>query len=257
MKARLLCLVAIALVSAVSLAGCAPAIGSSSSGAGAGNSSAQITLAQVGGLRVIVQVTCPATQDCASASALALMVNALQTRARGGLGVASASAKSLTGTQIEIDLPGYTDQQVATRSLTAQGNLRFIDTGDTPLDIGANVDANQYPVLFTGAQLDPSTLQAQLEQQTGLPSVIFGFKGAAATQFAQYTQSHIGKYLTITLDNVVIESAIIQSEIAGLGQIDTLPTMSDAEALVSDLKSGPLPFSASLVSVQTVSASAV
>ncbi len=80
----------------------------------------------------------------------------------------------------------------------------------------------------------------------------FAFKGAAASQFAQYTGSHIGQYLTVTLDNRVIESATIQSRIAGPGQIMGNLSLAQAQTLAACLKSGALPAPVTLVSATVV-----
>jgi len=238
--ARTLTLVALVTLVAPGLAGCGQ-------GTTAAASAPPKTLAQAGGLRIVVSVS--ANQDIA-------MLSALVARAQKGLGVKDASArtfgaKSFSTTQIEVDLPGYTDQQVAASALTTQGAMRVIDTGDNGLSVGATVGAQQYPTLFTGSQIDPASVGAQADQ-SGQPIVTFAFKGAAASQFAQYTGSHIGSFLTITLDNRVIESATIQSQIAGLGQISGM-TLIRAQTLAACLKSAPLPGPASLVSETVVS----
>ena len=237
--ARTLTLVALVTLVAPGLAGCGQ-------GTAAAASAPPKTLAQAGGLRIVVSVS--ANQDIA-------MLSALVARAQKGLGVKDASARTsgstFSATQIEVDLPGYTDQQVAASALTTQGAMRVIDTGDNGLSVGATVGAQQYPTLFTGSQIDPASVGAQADQ-SGQPIVTFAFKGAAASQFAQYTGSHIGSYLTITLDNRVIESATIQSQIAGLGQITGM-TLIRAQTLAACLKSAPLPGPASLVSETVVS----
>lgn len=201
------------------------------------------TLAQVGGVRIIVSV---------SADQMAQTVAALGSRAQRGLGVKDASDRNLSATQIEVDLPGYTNNQAAESALTTQGVVRFIDTAGNPLSVGATVGAQRYPTLFTGAQIDPASVAAQTDIQSGQPIVTFAFKGAAASQFAQYTGSHIGQYLTITLDNRVIESATIQSQIAGPGQVSGMMSMAQALTLAACLKSAPLPGPVTLVSETVV-----
>ena len=212
------------------------------------------TLAQDGGLRVTVQIACSAEQDCAFTSAFAQTMRALQQRARVGLGVPNASVKRLDGAQIEVDLPGYTNQQTAASALTTQGLVQFIETSGVSLDLGTKVNENQYPVLFTGAQLDPGSINETLDQNN-LPIVTFEFQGPAHAQFAAYTRNNAGDYLTITVDNVVIESAQIQSEIDGEGEINGFKSLAAAQALAAELKSPPLPAPVTLVSAQVVSAS--
>jgi preprotein translocase subunit SecD len=176
------------------------------------------------------------------------MSQALQRRASAGLGVSGASVKQLDTTHFQVDLPGYSDQQAGGAALGQRGVFQLIDTGNTPLNTGATVSANAYPVLFTGSQIDPTTVGAGLDPQGGTPYVKFGFAGAAASRFDQYTRSHIGQYLTMTLDGVVIESATIQSEISGVAQVQYGHSLDDAMALAACLKSGPLPAPVTLVS---------
>lgn len=239
MRGRIARMLALVALVTLGLAGCAQ-------GTTAAASTPPKTLEQVGGVRIVVSVS--ASQDASS-------LKALVARAQRGLGVKDASARtsagSFTATQIVVDLPGYTDLQLAESALTTQGDVRIIDTGGNPLTVGATVGAQQYPTLFTGAQVDPASVAVQTDIQSGQPIVTFAFKGAAASQFAQYTGSHIGSYLTITLDNRVIESATIQSQIAGLAQIIGM-TMAQAQTLAACLKSAPLPGPVSLVSETVV-----
>lgn len=205
---------------------------------------------EASGLRVIVRVNCPGNLNCGVFStAFSQTLAALVVRARRGLGVPDATATTLSDDDIQIDLPGYTDQQLAVSALTAQGAVQFINTGGIPLAVGTTVAATQYPVVFTGAQIAPSSVQATLGQNNQ-PIVVFEFQGDAQTEFATYTRDNQGGYLTITFDNVVIESAMIQSEIDGLGEITGSASMTAAEALAAELKSSPLPEPVSLVSVR-------
>jgi preprotein translocase subunit SecD len=241
MVGRRLCLTTLCLLIAWGLVGCAPQ---------ASASAPHTTLAQSGGLRVIVRLECPAGQDCGTFSKqLAQTTVALAARAQRGLGVQGASATALKGNEVQIDLPGYTDQQLAESALTAQGVAQFIDTGGNPLQVGTTVAAHQYPVLFTGAQIDPNSIQATLDQNNA-PIVVFEFQGAARSQFATYTRENAGNYLTITVDGVVVESATIQSEIDGQAEITGSQSMVAAQALAAELKSPPLPDPVSLVSAQ-------
>ncbi|HEY8323624.1 MAG TPA: hypothetical protein VIG77_03975 [Ktedonobacterales bacterium] len=245
MVGRRLRVTALCLLIAWGLVGCAQQVG---------GTAPHTSLAQAGGLRVIVRLSCPAGQDCGTfSSQLAQTTGALAARAQRGLGVQGASATALKGNEVQIDLPGYTNQQLAVSALTAQGMTQFIDTGGNPLQVGTKVAAHQYPVLFTGAQIDPNSIQATTDQNNA-PIVVFAFQGAARSQFATYTRENVGNYLTITVDGVVVESATIQSEIDGLAEITGSKSMAAAQALAAELKSPPLPDPVSLVSAQSFSA---
>ena len=254
----------LALVAALALAGCGPqgittqgitTQGTAIQGIPPQETTTQgtTTQPQAGGLRVTIQMLCPSGQSC-GASAASQMISALQRRASAGLGVSDVSVKQLDATHFEVDLPGYGNQRVGASALSMQGSVLLIDTSDAPLQLGSTVSANEYPVLFTGSQIDPSSVSAGM--QSGAPYVTYGFSGAAASRFAQYTGSHIGEYLTMTMDGTVIMSATIQIEIPGEAEVSYGATLDDAEALAACLKSGPLPFPVKLVSASLTSTGA-
>lgn len=198
-----------------------------------------------------VHVQCPTSQDCGyMSSAWSQTMTALLARARHGLDVPNAYVELLDhGDAIQISLPGVSNQQLAVSVLTTQGVVQFIEVG-RPLTVGTRVAANQYPVLFTGAQIDPGSVSA-MQSESNLPIMNFEFQGAARAAFAAYTRTHVGGYLTITRDNVVIESSPIQREIDGQCTITIFTSISDAWALTAELKSPPLPYPVTIVSVTT------
>jgi hypothetical protein len=63
-----------------------------------------------------------------------------------------------------------------------------------------------------------SAVAAKRDPDKQQPSVTFQFKGDAMTRFADYMAMNVNNHLTITLDNKVIESALIQSQITGPGR---------------------------------------
>ncbi|HEX8730100.1 MAG TPA: protein translocase subunit SecD [Ktedonobacterales bacterium] len=131
--------------------------------------------------------------------------------------------------------------------------MEIIDTKGTPLQVGTTVTEGQYPVVFTGAQLSPSSIQATLNQNNQ-PIVTFEFQGNARSKFATYTRDNQGGYLTVTIDNQVIESASIQSEIDGQGEITGIGSITAAQDLASQLKYGALPLPLAVVSEQQLAA---
>ncbi|MGH2504774.1 MAG: protein translocase subunit SecD, partial [Ktedonobacterales bacterium] len=123
----------------------------------------------------------------------------------------------------------------------------------TPLQVGSTVTEGQYPVIFTGAQLNPGSIQATLDQNNS-PIVTFEFQGNARSKFATYTRDNQGGYLTVTIDNQVIESASIQSEIDGQGEITGIGSITAAKDLATQLKYGALPLPLAVVSEQQLAA---
>jgi preprotein translocase subunit SecD len=179
------------------------------------------------------------------------VVDNINRRIAQGLAVSEASVRA-SGDKVLVELPGFTDAAQASALLGQTGEMNIIDTGTSPLNVGTTVTPGQYPVRFTGSQLDTNQISAGLDSQNGKPIVTFAFTGKAKTDFATYTAKNVGNYLTITLDNRVIESATIQSEIDGNGQITGIGNITDAQNLAALLKYGALPLPLKVVSSQEI-----
>jgi preprotein translocase subunit SecD len=205
-----------------------------------------------GGVQMILQASCPQSKpNCDYSQYMNSVVDNINRRIAGGLAVNDAVVR-LAGTgsganQVLIELPGLTDVSRAEALLGKTGQMNIIDTGSTQLPVQSpavgcttNCQSGQYKIVFTGDQLDVNSVSAALDQNNQ-PIVQFAFSGNAKSAFGTYTGSHIGQYLTITLDNQVIESAVIQSEIDGPGQISGLPDIATAQNLASYLRYGALP----------------
>ncbi|HKS69666.1 MAG TPA: protein translocase subunit SecD, partial [Ktedonobacterales bacterium] len=206
-----------------------------------------------GGIQIVLLAHCPDNaKTCGTeiADNMGAVIDNVNRRVSGGLGLNDAVVRQQGSNRVSVELPGLKSDTQALALLGKTGLMEIIDTGATNLQVGTDVtgqtctttcSSGQYKVAFTGRQLDPSSIAAQLDPQSGQPIVTFAFKGAAKSAFAQYTQSHIGEYLTIILDNKVINSAVIQSEIDGNGQISGLGSITEAQNLASFMKYGALP----------------
>lgn len=196
-----------------------------------------------GGLEVVLQ-TCPAQKtSCPALVGGPVVQKDLYRRIQDGLGVSQPVVKLQGPYQIVIDLPPLKDDQALIELLVQTGEVQFLDTGSVALPVNQPIspEAN-YPVIRTGTDIDPSSVQATIDEQTGQPVLLFQFKADAQFLFALYTRDHIGDYLTITLDGTVIESAVIQSEITGTTQIvGSGMTLAFTKALAAILRGGPLP----------------
>jgi preprotein translocase subunit SecD len=182
------------------------------------------------------------------------VIDNVNRRVSGGLGLNDAIVQQEGSNRVLIQLPGLKDIQQAQSLLGQTGQMNIINTGNTQLQVNTTVTPGQYPIVFTGGELNPNSINAGLDPQTNQPIVTFAFTGGAQSKFATYTRENIGKYLTITLDNTVIESATIQSEIDGSGQITGIPTITQAENLATILKYGALPLPLHVVSEQQLAA---
>lgn len=211
-----------------------------------------------GGVQVLLQASCDVpTPHCTSAQLAAMSDtrDAIERRVNGGLGVSEPVIQLEGNDRISVELPGLKNEQDAVQLLGQTGKLEIIDTGPNALTVGTVVTPGQYPVRFTGDQLDPNSINATIDSQSGQPIITFQFKGQAQTDFANYTQQNIGNYLTITLDGKVIESAVIQSQITGQGQISGgSMTIESAQQTAALLRYGSLPVPLSIVSENLIGA---
>ena len=78
-------------------------------------------------------------------------------------------------------------------------------------------------------------------------------KGDAISKFYTFTQENINIYMTITLDNKVINSAILQTGINGPAVIAGQFSLAEAQNIVRQLKYGELPITLQKVSESTFS----
>jgi preprotein translocase subunit SecD len=205
-----------------------------------------------GGVQFIFHAKCPQAQPkCDIQSVMPQVVDNINRRIAQGLAVSEASVRA-SGDNVLVELPGFTNAAQASALLGQTGEMNIIDTGSTAVPVGTVVTPGQYPVKFTGANLDTNQISAGLDSSSGKPIVTFAFKGAAKAGFATYTAQNVGNFLTVTLDNKVINSAQIQSEIDGPGQITGIGTITDAQNLAALLKYGALPLPLNVVSSQEI-----
>jgi preprotein translocase subunit SecD len=192
--------------------------------------------------------------------------NQIEQRVNSGLAVNEPSIRvQSTGgvPSISVELPGFNsgNEQQAINTLLKTGKLEFWDTGSTSVPQNSPFDPSQFTStnpggkpLFTGADLDPNSLSVGQDQQTAAYVINFSMKGAAFGKLSSYTANHIGNYLTITLDRVVVSSPVIQSQLPGSGQITGQFTLDTATQLVNVLKYGSLPVTLRIESEETVGA---
>lgn len=230
---------------------------------GCGSASAPAkTLERDGGARITLHAACfPDQANCDLNGSLNSAMDVLKRRANAA-GYHDVTVHTGSAAQtVVVEAPSAADGQQLAPLLTSRGQLFFIDTSGQSVSVGEDVTDSiceagctpgQYTVIFRGEDLDVSQGSAGLDSQTQQPVVTFQFKGAAQKRFADYTAANIGNYLTITLDNKVIESAVIQGQIAGPGQISGSMTVAQANDLAAQLTSGELPLLMTLVNMEQV-----
>ncbi len=183
-----------------------------------------------------------------------------------------------------IELPGYEDPEGATSLIKETALLEFVEvpspiapgtpiltsyamerSSDAPeatpqpteeaavgLDAPApsTTDGTVYTTVMTGEILENATVQST---QTGEIDVAFQLTPEGDTQFADYTTAHVGDYLSIVLDGVVLSSPRIQTAITGgSGVITGSFTLEEATRLATQLRYGALPIPLTVESTSTV-----
>lgn len=214
-----------------------------------------------GGIQFLLKASCPTDQPtCAIGSELQPTIDNITQRVSKGLGVNEAVVTYQQDPQsgnyyISVELPGLKSDTEALSLIGTTGNLVFIDTGGNYIAPGTTVDLTQYKgkTPFTGRDLDSNAINVSFDT-TGKPQIDFQMQGNAKNTFADYTQQNIGKYLTVVLDGKVIESAVIQSQITGQGEITGSMTLDQAQTTASLLRYGALPLPLNLVSERQIAA---
>lgn len=229
----------------------------------------QHTFARDGGIRLTLRVSClPDASTCDLEKQRDAAVGVIARRLGERKDLSDPVVRGDGSDGIVVELPDVASGPLVgdiTALVTTRGRIEILDTGDDSLVIGSSTvgktcadtcDAGQYPVIFTGDQIDRSSVAAQQDRfQAGKWVVLFRFSGSSRQQFADYTASHIGRYLTITANDVVVMSSVIQSEIEDTGQI-TVMDENQARRLAAYLMSGSLPATIAVVSTEQAQPSA-
>jgi preprotein translocase subunit SecD len=121
-------------------------------------------------------------------------------------------------------------QRQITQSLLKPGTLEIWNTGSVSVPTNARFNPRLYLTtipygkpIFTGADLDPKSLSMGQDPLTAYYFINFTMKGAAALRLAKFTADHLGNYITITLNKVVVSSPMIQYALPGKGQFQMSP----------------------------------
>jgi hypothetical protein len=209
-----------------------------------------------GGVEISLIPTCDGpAKHCAPEQLQALAADSaiLKGRIADGLGIAQPVVRQQGSDEIIVDLPPQVRTQDALDLLTPVAKLEIIDTGPQALTFGTVVQPGQYPVRFTGDQLDPRSIQAIIEPQRGQPVVTFQLKSQEQSAFAAYIQQNIYNYLTILMDGKVIASSVITTQTATQPEIKGLYfTLADAQQAAAIIRNGSLPVPLTVVEKQTI-----
>lgn len=241
-----------------------------------------------GGLQVLLEADLPEGEELPE-GALEAAKGIVENRVNG-LGVTEPLIQIQRPRRIIVELPGIEDPDQAIATLKGTGLLEFIEVGDTPLEEGTVVrttfggeevtpSAEITPTaeVTTTAELTPTetsgapsgrvykTIMSGKHLKTasvgtdeyGRPQINFELTSEGAKIFAEYTRDHIGKFLAITMDKVVISCPRIQSAIPnGRGRITSergFP-LEYARSLAVQMRYGALPVPLKVVNNRTVGA---
>ena len=163
-------------------------------------------------------------------------------------GIVSPTVTTAPSGRIIVDLAVDPSEDTITtpvRALTGTtGRIDFVPLGSTPVEAGQPVDLTKSPPIFSG---DGVALARIGQSQDGLRTVDLTLDQGAAALFEAYTRDHIGEYFAIVADGVAITVPVIQEAIEG-GEVQITGggeggfPLDEAQALVTILESGPLPF---------------
>ena len=223
-----------------------------------------------GGLQVLLEADLPADTPV-DAEAMETARSIVENRTNA-LGVSENLIQLAGERRIVGEFPGAEDADAILDIIQQTGLLEFVDTGDyspepgtvlkTDFSTGSETvptptpeatDPAQevvYHTIMTGQELESVNVSAG---QLGGAAVDFVLTPAGTTIFAQHTAANINKYLTITLDKIVVSAPVIQGAIPdGQGQISGSFTPESANALAVQLRYGSLPIPLKVVETRII-----
>lgn len=176
--------------------------------------------------------------------------------------VAAGTEYLAPGTKVNVDYSAVnaaangTSTPEATQAATETPTVEATPTTEaTPAATdatGAATDVKTYTAIITGAGLKSVNVGVDT---LGTVAINFVLNDAEAKAFGDFTSKHVNEYLSIVLDNVVIESPVIHSAITdGQGQISGSFTTETANTLAVQLRYGALPVPLKVVETEAVGA---
>jgi preprotein translocase subunit SecD len=141
----------------------------------------------------------------------------------------------------------------------AAGAVATLAAGTTPTVAPTSAPATVYYPLMTGTALVGSSIQVTADS-LGKLQIAFALNSTTQNDykkiFSDYTTAHVGEYLAIALDGVIVSSPSIQNPITdGSGVINGSFTRDAANALAADLRYGALPVPVKVIESRAVGAS--
>jgi preprotein translocase subunit SecD len=169
----------------------------------------------------------------------------------------TSSGPNPSGTPSTIFTPFLTDTPEPTATPTTgfvviatEPGAAGLDLQTTPTNAPTAAPGTVYHTIMTGADLQ----SAQVGRDTAnKPSVDFLLTDAGAKIFSDYTTNHVGWYLAIVLDKVVISCPTVSEPIlGGSGSISGSFTAAQAKQLAILLTYGAMPVPLKVIREQTI-----
>ena len=223
-----------------------------------------------GGLQVLLEADLPPDTPV-DAEAMETARSIVENRTNA-LGVSENLIQLAGERRIVGEFPGAEDADAILDIIQQTGLLEFVDTGDysppegtvlktdfvtgtetVPTPTPEGTDPAQevvYHTIMTGKELESVNVSPG---QIGGAAVDFVLTPEGTTIFAQHTAANVNKYLTITLDKIVVSAPVIQGAIPdGQGQISGSFTPESANALAVQLRYGSLPIPLKVVETRII-----
>lgn len=204
------------------------------------------SVASAGGLRIEYEVMPDGGAEPSEADIAAVV--AVIARRLDATGIVAPSVTAAPSGRIVVELAvDPADQATATalrQLIGTTGRIDFVPVGTTSVEEGQPVDLAQHPPLFAGDQVASAGIG---QNQDGLRTIDLILEQGATALLAAYTRDHVGDFFAIVADGVALSVPVIQSAIEG-GRMQIMGAgaggfpLEEAQALVTIIGSGPLPF---------------
>jgi len=171
--------------------------------------------------------------------------------------VATGTEYLQPGTKVIVDYSQLNATMSGTATPDASAATPTVEPTPTTEATPAATDAaapevKTYQAVITGAGLKTINVSVDTLGKVGIDFVL---NDAEAKIFGDFTSAHVNEYLSIVLDNVVIESPVIHTAITdGKGQISGSFTTDTANTLAVQLRYGALPVPLKVVETEAVGA---
>lgn len=191
-----------------------------------------------GGAYVVFEADKENPTEAEMNTALALIQDRLDRK-----GYTEAEAAKQGNNRIRADIPGVEDADAAIKEIGQTAQLKFV------------TEDNE--VVVDGSEIKNATKQVgQLaENQPAQPFISLEFTAEGTKAFAEATKNNVGKTISIMLDNDVISSPVVNSEITdGSAMITGNFTPESAEELAALIRAGSLPFNLKVIDMNNIGA---